>query len=66
MQRRSDEACARRGCKETEDDIRFVGWLEAGMLTPEVLERFPYQEHPYNIALVLSLAEELGMDRDLR
>ncbi|MBI5675675.1 MAG: hypothetical protein HZC48_07625 [Nitrospirae bacterium] len=50
--------------KRLKTDIRFVGWLEAGMLTPEVLERFPYQEHPYNIALVLSLAEELGMEKD--
>lgn len=50
--------------KRLNTGIKFVGWLEAGMLTPEVLERFPYQEHPYNIALVLSLAEELGMDRD--
>lgn len=50
--------------KKLKTNIKFVGWLEAGMLTPEVLGRFPYQEHPYNIALVLSLAEELGMDKD--
>ena len=50
--------------KKLKTNVRFVGWLEAGMLTPEALERFPYQEHPYNIALVLSLAGELGMDKD--
>lgn len=44
--------------------LRTVGWLEAGLLTPDVLERFPYEEHPYNIALVLALAEELGIERD--
>lgn len=41
-----------------------VGWLEAGLLTPDVLARFPYQEHPYNIALVLALARTLGVEPD--
>jgi gamma-polyglutamate synthase len=41
-----------------------IGWLEAGLLPPEALGRFPYEEHPYNIALVLKLADELGIDRD--
>lgn len=31
----------------------------------DLLELFPYQEHPRNIALVASLGEELGVDRDL-
>lgn len=41
-----------------------VGWLEAALIAPDVLARFPYEEHPYNIALVLKLAEELGIRRD--
>ncbi len=41
-----------------------VSWIDAGLLTPEVIERFPYEEHPANISLVLALAEELGLDRD--
>ena len=41
-----------------------VGWLEAGLLPEDVLSRFPYEEHPFNIALVLGMAEELGIDRD--
>lgn len=44
--------------------ITSVGWLEAGLLTRDVLQRFPYEEHPYNVALVLSLADRLGFDRD--
>lgn len=44
--------------------VKPVTWLEAGLITPDVLQRFPYEEHPYNIALVLGLAEELGIDRD--
>ncbi len=41
-----------------------VGWLESGMLAEDVLSRFPYAEHPTNIALVLALASELGIPRD--
>ncbi len=45
-------------------DLHAVGYLEAGLLTHDVLARFPYEEHPYNIALVLAMAEHLGIDRD--
>jgi poly-gamma-glutamate synthase PgsB/CapB len=41
-----------------------TGWLEAGLLTPDLLARFPYAEHPHNIALVLKMGEELGIDPD--
>ena len=41
-----------------------VGWLEAGLITPDILGRFPYEEHPYNIALVLRMAKELDIDED--
>lgn len=44
--------------------LRGVGWLESGLLAPDVLARFPYQEHPDNIALVLALADELGIAQD--
>ncbi|MFH0901187.1 MAG: hypothetical protein V2A73_11225, partial [Pseudomonadota bacterium] len=38
----------------------------AGDLLPQdMLDRFPYQEHPRNIALVLALAEKLGIDADV-
>jgi len=40
-----------------------VTWLEAGLIPDDILRRFPYEEHPYNIALVLGLAEHLGIDR---
>jgi gamma-polyglutamate synthase len=44
--------------------LRGVGWLESGLIAPDVLARFPYQEHPDNIALVAALGEELGVGRD--
>jgi len=44
--------------------FRHVGWLEAGLLTKDVLDRFPYDEHPYNIALVMAMGDELGIEGD--
>jgi hypothetical protein len=44
--------------------LRKVTWLDAGLLAPDVLKRFPYDEHPNNVALVLALSDELGIDRD--
>jgi len=37
----------------------------AGELLPsDVLDRFPYEEHPTNIALVIRMAEEIGLPAD--
>lgn len=44
--------------------VRTIGWMEAGMLAPDLLSRFPYEEHPYNIALVMEMANELDIDAD--
>ena len=41
-----------------------VGWLDAGLLTPDILARFPYAEHPNNIALVTRLCTRLGLPAD--
>lgn len=41
-----------------------LGWLQAGLLSDDVLSRFPYEEHPFNIALVLALGASIGIDRD--
>ncbi|MEO5331496.1 MAG: hypothetical protein H7839_05685 [Magnetococcus sp. YQC-5] len=54
----------RQGASGLATEVTSVTWLESGMLAPDVLERFSYQEHPDNIALVLALAEELGVERD--
>ena len=45
--------------------FKSVNWLTAGLLTQDVLARFPYQEHPDNIVLALALAEELGIEKDV-
>jgi poly-gamma-glutamate synthase PgsB/CapB len=54
----------REGAKALGTAITSVGWLEAGLLPDDILKRFPYEEHPYNIALVAAMAAELGLDRD--
>ncbi|MBI3268606.1 MAG: HEAT repeat domain-containing protein [Planctomycetes bacterium] len=54
----------RKRAAEVGTSLGAVGWLEAGLLTPDVLARFPYEEHPYNLALVLAVAGELGVERD--
>jgi len=51
-------------CKSLRTKIQKVNWLDAGLITQDILERFPYEEHPYNIALVSAFAENLGIDRD--
>lgn len=42
--------------------VEGVTWLDAGLLTPDVLERFPYEEHPNNIALVLEMSRRVGIE----
>jgi len=50
--------------RERDTSIKAVGWLEAGLITKDILERFPYDEHPYNIALVTELAGEMAIEPD--
>ncbi|MGQ9588724.1 MAG: hypothetical protein ACUVYA_00360, partial [Planctomycetota bacterium] len=53
------EECRRQGTA-----LRRVTWMDSSLLAPDVLARFPYDEHPSNVALVLGLAEELGVPED--
>ena len=41
-----------------------VDWKDAILIPSDILARFPYEEHPHNIALVLKLVENLGIERD--
>ena len=51
-------------CRLAETTLRGVGWLESGLVTEDVLDRFPYKEHPDNVALVSAMGDELGLDYD--
>ncbi len=52
------------GARQKNTDFKSVDWQDAEMIPPDILGRFAYQEHPYNIALVLRLTRELGVDSD--
>lgn len=54
------DVCARRGTT-----MYTVGERESELIADDVLDLFPYREHPRNIALVTRVAEELGLDPDL-
>ncbi|MFL5320014.1 MAG: hypothetical protein ACJ790_10205, partial [Myxococcaceae bacterium] len=49
--------------KEKRTRLRHAAQHEAELIPKEVLALFPYQEHPRNMALVATLAEELGVSR---
>jgi len=54
------QVCAARGTT-----MHAVGERDAELIADDVLELFPYREHPRNIALVTRVATELGIDPDL-
>ncbi len=44
--------------------MQSIGWKEAGLIHKTLLDRFPYEEHPFNIALVTAMGDELGLEPD--
>ena len=45
--------------------LSAVSYRDHALLPADLLARFPYQEHPQNIALVLNLAQHLGVAREV-
>lgn len=54
----------REGARKKGTDLRAVTWRDTAQITNDVLNRFPYMEHPSNIALVLLLADLFEVSRD--
>lgn len=52
-------------CRQRETSMYAVGEREAEAIGDDVLDLFPYREHPRNIALVMRVARELEIDPDL-
>ncbi len=52
-------------CREKRTQIRSLGDHDEEFLPRDLLDLFPYDEHPRNILLVATLADELGIDRSL-
>jgi gamma-polyglutamate synthase len=53
------DAARRRG-----SELVCVSPIDAALLPADLLARFPYNEHPSNIAMVLALGAHLGVDRE--
>jgi poly-gamma-glutamate synthase PgsB/CapB len=54
------DACARKKTK-----FMSIGEYAGDLVADDLLDLFPYQEHPRNIALVAKLAHEVGLDPQL-
>jgi gamma-polyglutamate synthase len=54
----------RQSARDARSEMVEVGGLEADLLPKDLLARFPYEEHPRNIALALRLAEHFGVGRE--
>jgi poly-gamma-glutamate synthase PgsB/CapB len=54
----------RQSARDVASEMVEVGGLEADLLPRDLLARFPYEEHPRNIALALRLAEHFGVGRE--
>ena len=52
------------GAEKAGTRMQAVTWKEAGLIHQSLLDRFPYEEHPYNIALVTAMGAELGLEPD--
>lgn len=50
--------------RENNSQCHQVLWHESYYLAPDILSRFPYEEHPTNIALVCKMAAVLGIPQD--
>ena len=55
----------RERARERETELDAVEAIEGDLWGQDLLDLFPYQEHPRNIALVARMAERLGVDRML-
>ncbi len=52
------------GAKQINTDCYPVTWKQTLAITDDILNRFPYEEHPNNIALVTRMAELMGIEKD--
>ncbi len=51
--------------RDNNSHYHHVKWHDGYLIPAEILARFPYEEHPTNIALVLKMAEVLGFEKDM-
>lgn len=54
----------RKLAREKNTDLQTVGETGEHLLSDDAYDRFPYDEHPRNIALVTQMADQLGIERE--
>jgi poly-gamma-glutamate synthase PgsB/CapB len=54
----------KQGARRKKTEIVQVGWREGAMIPEDVLDRYPYKVHPMNLAMVVRMAQHLGVERD--
>ena len=50
--------------KDLNTRITQVSGIPPALITQDILDRFPYEEHPNNIALVTTMARQMGIEED--
>ncbi|MBE7465804.1 MAG: hypothetical protein HS116_20205 [Planctomycetes bacterium] len=53
-----------RKARERHTELVAHPWLDAAMITDDLLDRFPYREHPNNLAMVEGMGRHLGVSSD--
>lgn len=53
------------GAIKKQTKMQQINWLDFGLMTADLFKRFPDEEHPANVALVLQLARTLGIAEDM-
>lgn len=51
--------------KKKKTQLTPVSWLDIATLPEDLLSRFPYEEHPANIALVAKMSERFGLTQTM-
>ncbi|MGH7294406.1 MAG: capsule biosynthesis protein CapB, partial [Polyangiaceae bacterium] len=54
----------RNAARRKDAEMAQIGWREGAMIPDDVLDRYPYKEHPMNLAMVVRMGQHLGIERD--
>jgi hypothetical protein len=54
----------RNAARKKKTEMVQVGWREGAMIPEDILDRYPYKVHPMNLAMVVRMAQHMGVERD--
>lgn len=52
----------RNAARKKKTELIQINWREGEMISQDILDRYPYKEHPMNIAMVVRMAQHMGVD----